>query len=187
MFNEYGASWEFATKTNVLLGNLSHCRFVHQKSHMTWPGIEPGDWLPELWWLQNKIIFLPESLQLHATAALPPRKEPQEPLGYKTGLAPEPVWTLYRRFHCREWNPGSSIFLPIAGRFSNWALLAPKICLSYSFQLHVTAALPPGKEPQMPFGCYTGWVPVPVWTPWRRWKPLSPARNRIQVPLSPSL
>jgi hypothetical protein len=25
------------------------CLFVHHKSHMTWPGLEAGDWAPELW------------------------------------------------------------------------------------------------------------------------------------------
>jgi hypothetical protein len=29
-------------ETVVLGGNLAQCRFVHHKSHMTWPGIEFG-------------------------------------------------------------------------------------------------------------------------------------------------
>jgi hypothetical protein len=31
-----------AGETEVLGEYLFHCRFVHHKSHMTWPGIEPG-------------------------------------------------------------------------------------------------------------------------------------------------
>jgi hypothetical protein len=34
--------WELAGKTEVLGENLSYCHFVHHKSHMTWPGLEPG-------------------------------------------------------------------------------------------------------------------------------------------------
>jgi hypothetical protein len=28
-------------ETYVLGGNLSHCRLVHRKTHMIWPGLEP--------------------------------------------------------------------------------------------------------------------------------------------------
>jgi hypothetical protein len=31
-----------AGETEVFGGNLPHCRFVHHKSHMTWPGLQPG-------------------------------------------------------------------------------------------------------------------------------------------------
>jgi hypothetical protein len=34
--------WELAGETEVLGENLPQCHFVYQKSHMTWPGIEPG-------------------------------------------------------------------------------------------------------------------------------------------------
>jgi len=31
--------------------------------------------------------------QLHVPAALPPRKEPPEPIGKEVGWVPEPAWT----------------------------------------------------------------------------------------------
>jgi hypothetical protein len=34
--------WKLRGETEVLGENLSQCHFVHYKSHMTWPGLEPG-------------------------------------------------------------------------------------------------------------------------------------------------
>jgi hypothetical protein len=34
--------WELAREPEVLGENQPQRHFVHQKSHMTWPGLEPG-------------------------------------------------------------------------------------------------------------------------------------------------
>jgi hypothetical protein len=52
---EQSLEWELAGQTEVFGENLLQCHFVHHKSHMTWPGLEPGpsrwkagDYAPEL-------------------------------------------------------------------------------------------------------------------------------------------
>jgi hypothetical protein len=42
MIMEQLVEWELVGETEVLGENLPHFYFVHHKSHMTWPGIEPG-------------------------------------------------------------------------------------------------------------------------------------------------
>jgi hypothetical protein len=39
---EQSVEWELAGETEILWENLPHSHFAHHKSHMTWPGIEPG-------------------------------------------------------------------------------------------------------------------------------------------------
>jgi hypothetical protein len=41
--------------------------------------------------------MLEVSVQLHASAAISPGKEPPVSIGYEVGLTPEPVWRTLRR------------------------------------------------------------------------------------------
>jgi hypothetical protein len=50
--------------------------------------------------------------------------------------------------------------------------------MEMSCQLHVPAALPPGKELSVPIVQEAGWAPEPVWTFWSTEKCLSPDGNR---------
>jgi hypothetical protein len=54
-------------------------------------------------WMYKSIFPRPRHLfevsgQLHVPAVLPPGKEPPVPIGYEAGWAPEPVWTMWRKF-----------------------------------------------------------------------------------------
>jgi hypothetical protein len=39
---EQSVEWELAGETEVLGKNLPQWHFLHHKSYMTWPGLEPG-------------------------------------------------------------------------------------------------------------------------------------------------
>jgi hypothetical protein len=76
------------------------------------------------------------SSQLQAPAALPLGKEPQAPIEYEAGWAPEPVWRTWRRENSwpyRDSNSESSFIQPVTSSYTDCAIPAPKI-VSYSPQ-----------------------------------------------------
>ena len=55
-----------------------------------------------------------------------------------------------------------------------------------SGQFQAQAAVSQMKEPSLPIVKKVTWIPEPVWTQWKRIKPLSPAINRSCVHQSSS-
>jgi hypothetical protein len=61
-------------------------------------------------------------VKLHASAALPPGKEPPVRVGYEAGWASEPVWTLWRRensYFYRDSNSDPSAVQPVSQQMSS--------------------------------------------------------------------
>jgi hypothetical protein len=52
--------WELVGETEELGENLLQCHFVQQKSHMAWPGLEPGPQMFEA----LRLLLLLEDLQI---------------------------------------------------------------------------------------------------------------------------
>jgi hypothetical protein len=53
MIVEQSVEW-LTMETEVLGENLPECHIVHHKSHMTWPGLEPG---PQRWETINRLSY----------------------------------------------------------------------------------------------------------------------------------
>jgi hypothetical protein len=67
--------------------------------------------------------------QIHDPAVLPLEKELPVPIGYEAEWTPEPVWTTWRRENSwlyRNSNSNSSVVQPIASRYTDWAIPAPR-------------------------------------------------------------
>jgi hypothetical protein len=60
--------------------------------------------------------------QLHAPAALPPRKEPPVPIGEEVGWTSEPVWMIWRRensWNYRDSNSDPLVVQSVASRYTD--------------------------------------------------------------------
>jgi hypothetical protein len=76
--------------------------------------------------------------QRHASAALPPEKEPAIPIGYEAGWAAEQVLTLWSKvcWPCREFNSSRP-----ARRYTDWSIRAPvEKCTFYGTQKFIMVA-----------------------------------------------
>jgi hypothetical protein len=103
--------------------------------------------------------------QLHAPAALTPRKKHVVPIGQEAGWSPEPGLDAMVKKKIpsprRESNPDHPIVQPVVSRYTNWVFKAKEEG-GFQFKvtrvkrkgkvIHTPAALPPGKEPLVPIG-----------------------------------
>jgi hypothetical protein len=57
---EWSVEWELAGETEALGENLHQRHLVHHKTHMIWPGIEPGPprWEAGLFEIRQQIVCL---------------------------------------------------------------------------------------------------------------------------------
>jgi hypothetical protein len=93
----------------------------------TTPWRRMGEWMYRSTFSWHR-HWLKVSRQLHAPAALSPRKKPPVPIGYEAGWTPEPVWTVWRSENSwphRDSNSDLSVVQPVASRYTDYAIPAP--------------------------------------------------------------
>jgi hypothetical protein len=63
---EQSVEWEMARETEVIGENLPQCYCVYHKSHMTWPGLQPGppEWEAGFSHLTHDHLFLLQLIAL---------------------------------------------------------------------------------------------------------------------------
>jgi hypothetical protein len=85
-------------------------------------------WRPVGEWMYRSAFSWPRHLlkmssQLHASAALPSRKELPVPIGYEAGWTPEPVWTTWKTsWPYRDSNSEHSVVQPVVSRYTDFAI-----------------------------------------------------------------
>jgi hypothetical protein len=92
-------------------------------------------------WMYRSTFSFPQQYlevngQLHAPAALPPRKEPLVSIEYEVECTPVPVWTTWRReksLPYRDSNSDPSVVQPVPSRYTDYAIPAPNFILLVYF------------------------------------------------------
>jgi hypothetical protein len=80
---EQSVEWELAGEVEILVRNLPQCHVAQHKSHMIWPGLEPG---PKVYWIR-RLKLLSEVM-----------RSPVQDVGY--GIA----WCSVTAICCRAYN-----------------------------------------------------------------------------------